>query len=150
LRPSPVNILYVEDDEVDVQFAEHALGANGQCPNVKLSIVTDGEEAAAYLGITDNGRPRPARPNVILLDLNLPKITGKELLRRIKGAEHLNGVPVVIFSTSNHQTDIDETFSLGASGYFTKPSSLATYRKIFQVISDYWAGYSELPTSLPL
>jgi CheY-like chemotaxis protein len=146
MRTDPVDILYVEDDEADAEFADLAIRSGRECNRIKLHVVSDGEEAAKFLGIYDSkATPQGISPSIILLDLNIPRIHGKELLRRIKKTDRLSKTPVVILSTSEHRSEIDEMFSLGAAGYFVKPAGLEAYRGIFQAICSYWVSRGQLP-----
>jgi CheY-like chemotaxis protein len=83
---------------------------------------------------------------MVLLDLNLPRVHGRDVLRTIKETELLKKIPVIILTTSQRQQDIDESYSLGASGYVTKPSELADYRHKFKAISDFWFASVNLPS----
>lgn len=140
-----LDVLYVEDDATDAEFA-HAMFAELGCGRMKLRVVTDGEAAAQSLGIADGKGCSPGRvPSMILLDLNVPRIHGKELLKRIKASEQLRSVPVVVLSTSDQQSDVDETYRLGVAGYFTKASSYEECKNVFRSICEYWSKGTRLP-----
>lgn len=146
----PVNVLYVEDDEADADFARTAFGELGG-QRIKMSLVMDGEEALRVLGLGDKNAPASATliPDIILLDLNLPRIHGKDVLKAVKQSPNLKQIPVLILSTSQHQQDVDELYSLGASGYFQKPSTYREYQQVFGAIYNYWAVTAALPRIRP-
>lgn len=141
-----VDVLYVEDDDADVDFAQTAFKEVG-ADRLSLHVVTDGEAAARYLNLDKRGWSGPQkRPDVILLDLNIPRLHGKELLRLIKRSDHLKNIPVVVLSTSNYQRDVDETYALGAAGYFIKPPGYREYKGVFETIYRYWIEKVALPS----
>ena len=117
MKGQAIQVLYVEDDPTDAEFAEIAFKEMG-CKNVRLQIAVDGEEAVRRFGVSEHGEgnQRNALPNVLLLDLNLPEVPGKDLLKLIKQNERLKNMPVVILSTSDHQKDINEVYGLGTAG----------------------------------
>lgn len=146
MKTDSMEVLYIEDDAADVDFAQMAFREVGG-ENIKLNVVMDGEQAVKSLGINgSSGVKNPVKPTLVLLDLNIPKVHGKELLKLIKKSDHLNKTPVVILSTSEYQKDIDETYRLGASGYFTKPADFDEYKEIFQAIYNYWGQKAKLPS----
>ena len=148
VKRKDLDVLYVEDDLSDAEFAQAMINEIG-CGQLKLRVVTDGEAAAQSLGIEEvpSQSCEVRTPDLILLDLNIPRIHGKELLRRIKATDRLDQIPVVILSTSDHQVDIDETYKLGAAGYFSKPSGYEEYKGIFHAICEYWAKTALFPTT---
>jgi CheY-like chemotaxis protein len=139
-----VDLLYVEDDAADVDFAQTAFREIG-C-GLRMDVVEDGDAAIRYLGLGHEGAQARRTPNVVLLDLNIPKIHGRELLRRIKSSPHLGKLPVIILSTSTFQKDVDDAYALGAAGYFAKPANYDSYKAIFQAICDYWVRRAALPS----
>ena len=121
-----LNVLYVEDDVADADFALSALKDVCKAA-VDVRIEKDGESAARRLGLDGEKPPEPQpRPHMILLDLNLPKLPGRDLLRLIKQSPRLKAIPVVVLSTSNLQKDVDEIYGLGAAGYFSNDWSLSS------------------------
>jgi CheY-like chemotaxis protein len=143
MKDKMVDLLYIEDDASDAEFAKSALSDTGYT-NYRLHVIDDGEESLKYLDKSDSyGTAK--KPDVILLDLNLPKVHGKDILRHVKASERLKAIPVVVLSTSNHQSEIDETYRLGAAGYFTKPADYQEYQDTFRVICDYWVRKANLP-----
>ena len=133
----PIKILLVEDDPADQKLIKASL-KNQKVAN-DLTIVNSGEEGIDCLrghdGDCGNGR---YRPDLILLDLNMPGMGGKEFLRRIKEDENLKEIPVVILTTSESEKDIIESYQLQASGYVNKPLTLDGFKQIMEKIEDYW------------
>ena len=132
----PVIILLVEDDPADQKLIKISF-KNQKVAN-ELHFVNDGKEALDYLyqrARFSNGAPRP---DLILLDLNMPGMNGKEFLKRIKSDENLKRIPVVVLTTSNSERDIIETYNLQISGYVNKPLNLTEFKKIIEQIGEYW------------
>lgn len=123
----------VEDNRADILLVEEALRLYDV--NVQMHVVEDGEEACAFIERADRDPNSPC-PSVLLLDLNLPKKTGIEVLRRVRASERCNRIPVVIFTSSNSPQDRNETSRLGASRYFQKPTRYDQFLKIGQVLKD--------------
>jgi CheY-like chemotaxis protein len=133
-----VDIVYVEDDAADADFAESALKETvSKDINLRIRIIDDGEAAIKFLGLTD-AQQATNPPDLILLDLNLPRVHGTELLKMIKNSPHLKHVPVLILSTSDHKRDVEQSYQLGAEAYFAKPSSYEEYKDIFKTICTKW------------
>lgn len=129
-------ILMVEDDLADQKLIKASL-KNQKIAN-DLYAVQTGEEAMDFLhccGKYTNGNPRP---DLILLDLNMPGMGGKEFLRRIKGDENLKQIPVVILTTSNAERDIIDSYKLQASGYVRKPVTLEEFKEAMKKLEEYW------------
>ena len=132
----PVNILLVEDDPGDQKLVKISL-KDDRIAN-DLHIVNNGKEALDYLynrGDYSNGTPRP---DLILLDLNMPEMDGKEFLKQIKSDEDLKAIPVVILTTSSSEKDILEGYNLQASGYVNKPPDLMEFKQVIKNIKEYW------------
>jgi len=132
----PLVILLVEDDPADQKLIRTSL-RNQKVAN-DLSIVNDGEEGMDFLhrrGSYGGGTPRP---DLILLDLNMPGMGGKEFLRRVKADEQLKEIPVVILTTSDSEKDIIDSYKLQASGYVRKPVTLVEFRDVMAKIGEYW------------
>jgi two-component system response regulator len=140
-----IDILYIEDDELDVQLARSALEHVCSPGLFNLSVVDDGEKALQFLK-KHEPYEKTAFPDIVLLDLNLPKVQGRDILRFIKETSDLKKIPVIVLTTSQLQEDIDASYTLGANGYLTKPSELAEYRAKFKAICDFWIGRASLPT----
>ena len=138
----PIRILLVEDSPGDVRLTIEAL-KDGKVRN-DLSIVGDGVEALAFL----NGEGKYAeapRPDLILLDLNLPRMDGRELLAIIKQDEHLKRIPVVVLTTSEAEADVLRVYDLNANCYITKPVDLDKFITVIKAIEDFWLTIVKLP-----
>jgi DNA-binding response OmpR family regulator len=130
---NPVPILLVEDNVADVFFVREALRSEGI--ENELFIAQDGEKAMEFIETAENSRDSPC-PQVILLDLNLPRKSGAEVLLRITQSSRLSHVPVVIVTSSDAPSDRAETTRLGARRYFVKPRDLDEYLKLGLVVKD--------------
>ncbi|GGQ40562.1 response regulator [Couchioplanes azureus] len=138
-------ILLVEDNPDDVMFTIRAFGKN----HIKNEVIvaSDGEEALRLL-LPDDGSP-PLKPALILLDVNLPKVNGLEVLRHIRGNERTMGLPVVVLTTSNEERDIVESYRLGANSYVRKPVVFDEFLAAAKVLGVYWLIVNEpLPPGL--
>ena len=132
----PLTILLVEDDPADQKLIKTSL-INQKIAN-DLHIVNSGEEGMDFLyrcGDYSNGTPRP---DLILLDLNMPGMGGKEFLKRLKDIEGLKTIPVVILTTSDSERDIIDSYNLQASGYVHKPVTLEEFREAMKTVEEYW------------
>ena len=132
----PVNILLVEDDPGDQKLVKISLKDNRIAND--LHIVNNGKEALDYLyhrGDYSDGTPRP---DLILLDLNMPGMNGKEVLKQIKSDENLKAIPVVILTSSGAEKDILQGYNLQASGYVKKPPDLMEFKEVIKKIGEYW------------
>ncbi len=138
----PVDILLVEDNPGDVRLTEEAL-KEGKVLN-KLHIARDGVEAMAFLR-RENKYADAVRPDLILLDLNLPKKDGREVLAEIKTDERLKRIPVVILTTSRAEEDIIKTYDHYANCYITKPIDLDQLINVVKSIEDFWLSLVKLP-----
>ena len=138
----PVKILLVEDNPGDVLLTLEAL-AEGKI-RTSLSVVSDGEEALAFLRRDEKYGGLP-RPDLILLDLNLPKRDGREVLKEIKGDTALKRIPVVILTTSGNPEDIQRTYELHANCYITKPVDLGQFLNVVKAIESFWLTTVKLP-----
>ncbi|MBL7187692.1 MAG: response regulator [Phycisphaerae bacterium] len=132
-------ILLVEDDTVDVMTVKRAL-KDIQVTS-ELVPIGDGEQALAYL--RDDGN---AKPCVILLDLNMPKMNGTEFMRIVKADEALRRIPIIVLTTSNSNQDISKSFELGAAGYMLKSVDYKKFMEIIKTIDLYWT-LSKLPSN---
>jgi chemotaxis family two-component system response regulator Rcp1 len=138
----PVEILLVEDNPGDVDLTLEAL-ENSKIRN-RLSVVNDGEEALAFLHRTGKHAGAP-RPDIILLDLNLPKKDGREVLAEIKADDDLKPIPVVILTTSQAEEDIFKSYNLHCNCYITKPFDLHQFLRVVKAIEDFWLTIVRLP-----
>ncbi len=140
---SPIEILLVEDNPGDANLTKKAL-ADSKVRN-NMHVAEDGEEALAFLrqeGDFSDAR----RPDLILLDLNLPKTSGHEVLQEIKDDETLSTIPVVVLSSSSAEEDIIKTYKLHASCYVSKPVDLTQFMKVVKSIDDFWFSIVRLPS----
>ena len=140
-----IDILYVEDDELDVQLAKTALEYVSKPGTFAIHVVDDGEKAMQFLNKIGEYE-KAVSPDIILLDLNLPKVHGRDVLKSIKETDRFRKIPVIILTTSQLQEDIDISYALGASGYLTKPSELLDYREKFKAFNDFWLTRVSLPS----
>ncbi|MCX6917312.1 MAG: response regulator [Verrucomicrobia bacterium] len=139
---TPIEILLVEDNPGDVDLAREAL-ENGKLYNT-LHVVNDGEAAMAFLRHEGKYTDAP-RPDLILLDLNLPRKNGQEVLAEIKSDEELKCIPVVILTSSKAEQDILSTYNLHANCYISKPIDLDQFLKVVQAIKTFWVTIVKLP-----
>ena len=140
----PREILLIEDSPSDADLAREALG-QGKILN-NLHFVEDGVEAMKFLRRKEPYLRVP-RPDLILLDLNLPKKTGVEVLTEIKADQSLKLIPVVILSTSAAQEDIILSYSLHANCYITKPVDFVQFTKVIRLIEEFWLAVVQLPVN---
>ena len=138
----PVEILLIEDNPGDARLAREAL-RDAKVRN-NLSWVTDGVEGLAYLR-QEGKYSQSVRPDLILLDLNLPRKDGREVLSEIKVDEKLRRIPVVILTTSQAEEDVLRAYHLNANCYITKPVDLEQFMKVVKTIEDFWLTIVKLP-----
>ena len=138
----PVHILLVEDNEGDVVLAREALG-EGQFLN-SIDVARNGEEALNFL-YKKAAFAHVATPDLILLDINLPRIDGKEVLNTIKSDEALRVIPVIMLTTSALQKDIIDAYYHHANCYITKPAELDKFMMVVQKIENFWLSIVKLP-----
>ncbi|MEV8517567.1 response regulator [Dactylosporangium sp. NPDC051484] len=138
----PIEVLLVEDDPGDVLMTQEAFEEH-KVRN-KLNVVPDGEEALAYL--RREGRYAEAtRPDLILLDLNLPRVDGREVLQVIKQDQDLRRIPVVVLTTSQADEDILRSYSLHANAYVTKPVDFDSFIAVVRQIDEFFVSVVKLP-----
>lgn len=140
-----IDILLVEDNPDDLEMTLHAL-RKGHVAN-RVQVARDGAEALDYLFRTGAfvDRPVDERPKMILLDLKLPKVDGKEVLRRIKADPRTNTIPVVILTSSNEQVDVLQSYALGVNSFIVKPVSFELFVKAVQELGVYWLLLNQPP-----
>lgn len=138
----PIELLLVEDNPGDVRLTMEALKENKM--RNKLHVVEDGVEALAFLRQEGKYADAPC-PDLILLDLNLPKKDGREVLTEIKTDENLKRIPVVVLTTSQAEEDILKVYNLNANCYITKPVDLEQFIKVVKSIEDFWLTIVKLP-----
>lgn len=139
-----IEILLVEDNPADVRLTQEAL-RDSKLLNT-LSTVADGVEALAFLHRQEPYQNAP-RPDLILLDLNLPRLDGREVLAQIKQHPNLRRIPVVILTTSQSEQDIIESYDLHANCYITKPVDFEQFVSIVNKIEDFWLTIVRLPSA---
>jgi len=139
----PIEILLVEDNPGDVRLTIEAL-KEGKVHN-RLSVAKDGVEALAFLR-REETYANAARPDLILLDLNLPRKDGREVLAEIKEDPVLRRIPVVVLTTSKAEEDILRTYDLHANCYITKPVDLEQFISVVKSIDDFWLSVVRLPS----
>jgi CheY-like chemotaxis protein len=140
----PIEILLVEDNPGDVRLTVEAL--NDARVSNRLHLVKDGVEALQFLR-REGGFGEVPRPDVILLDLNLPKKDGREVLAEIKSDEDLRRIPVVVLTTSSSEQDILRSYDLHANCYITKPVDLDQFIAVVRGIEDFWLTVVKLPAT---
>jgi len=137
-----IDILLVEDNPGDARLAQEAL-KESKIKN-QLHIVNDGMAATDFLFKRNDYKDAP-RPDLIILDLNLPKKDGREVLAEIKADENLKRIPIVIFTTSKAEEDILKTYNLHANCYITKPLNFDKFMEVIKSIEDFWLTIVKLP-----
>ena len=138
----PLEILLVEDSPGDVRLTREAL-RDPPLP-IHLHVVSDGVEAMAFLR-QEGACVAAPRPDFILLDLNLPRMDGREVLAHIKEDEGLKSIPVVILTTSDAEVDIVKSYRLQANAYLSKPVQLAAFERLVASTTDFWLTKVSLP-----
>jgi two-component system, chemotaxis family, response regulator Rcp1 len=138
----PIEILLVEDNPGDVDLVKEAL-SEAKMKN-ELHVVMDGEEAMKFLRHQDKYADAPM-PDLILLDLNLPKKSGREVLEEIKTDPELGVIPVVILTSSKEEEDIIKSYKMHANCYITKPVNFDQFLKVVKSIEEFWFAIVKLP-----
>jgi two-component system, chemotaxis family, response regulator Rcp1 len=141
-KPQPIEILMVEDSPTDVLLAREAL-RHAKVLN-HLHVVEDGVEAMAFLRREGPFADAP-RPDLILLDFNLPRKDGREVLEEIKGDEDLQVIPVVVLTTSKAEEDVLRSYRLHANCFISKPVEFSSFATIIQSIENFWFSVVTLP-----
>ena len=142
-RVTPTTILLVEDDQGDQKLIRTSLKNQGIASGLHIS--TSAEEALDFLYSGEDANGGNPHPNLILLDLNMPGMGGKEFLKQIKADESLKQIPVVILTTSNAELDIMDSYRLQAAGYIHKPVTLDGFNRVAEEIGNYWFTLCKLP-----
>lgn len=141
-RRDPVNILLVEDNPGDVRLTREALQESDL--EVSLQVARDGEEALEVLqrrGQHSNAQ----RPDLVLLDLNLPRMDGREVLARIRGDADLRRIPVVVLTVSTAEEDVLRSYDLAANCFISKPIELEQFVRVVRSIEEFWFATVRLP-----
>lgn len=140
-------ILLIEDNAMDVELTQHALQL--EAPGIRVQIARDGEEALEFLKRVGEQLPTAGvLLRLILLDLNIPKITGFDVLRKVKENPITRIIPVVILTSSTEDEDMLKSYSLGANSYIQKPVSFDDFRKLVQKLGSYWLESNLLPSTV--
>jgi CheY-like chemotaxis protein len=134
--------LLVDDNPADINLTSDVLSQSKL--HFRVESVQDGEEAVAFLRREGRYAAKP-RPDLVVLDLNLPRKDGREVLAEVKSDRDLARIPVVVFTTSQADSDITRSYELGANCYLRKPGNLADYRAVVQSMADFWLGFASLP-----
>jgi CheY-like chemotaxis protein len=135
-----MRILLVEDSVADVELTLEAL-EDAKIAN-EVAVVRDGAAALTYLRSTATG---PERPDLVILDLNLPRMSGHEVLAAMRKDDDLRRMPVAILTTSSAEADVVRTYDLGANCYLTKPVDVDQFVHVVRSIEDFWLGLVRLP-----
>lgn len=141
--PAAVHLLLIEDNPDDVEFTREAFRDAKVCVN--LEVASDGVEALAFLRKEGQYADAP-RPDLVLLDLNLPKKKGLEVLAEMRADEGLKRLPVVILTASSAEEDILKSYDLNANSYITKPVDLAGLTEVVKAIDEFWFTVVRLPS----
>jgi chemotaxis family two-component system response regulator Rcp1 len=138
----PIEVLLVEDSPGDVRLTQEAFRDVNK--SIQLHVATDGVEAMAFLRREGACIDAP-RPTLILLDLNLPRMDGREVLAHIKADDSLRTIPTVILTTSDAEADIVKSYQLQANCYLTKPAQFDEFANLVRSINDFWLTKAKLP-----
>ena len=140
-------ILLVEDNPAEVLITQRALRESAF--QVELFVVRDGQEAIDYLFRQGSQATNPnwRCPDLVLLDLNLPRLSGRQVLDRIRAAPQLRKVPVVVLTTSGHPQDVEDLYTAGANTYIQKPQDFGRFVQVMHVVQTYWLDTALLPGS---
>jgi chemotaxis family two-component system response regulator Rcp1 len=138
----PIEVLLVEDSPGDVRLTQEAFRDANR--SIRLHVANDGVEAMAFLR-NQGVHVHAPRPDLILLDLNLPRMDGREVLATIKDDENLKTIPTVILTTSDAEADIVKSYQLQANCYLTKPVQLDAFESLVKSINDFWLVKAKLP-----
>ena len=138
----PIEVLLVEDSPGDVRLTQEALREANRA--IRLHVACDGVEAMTFLTRAGPNAGAP-RPDLILLDLNLPRMDGREVLAQIKADESLKTIPTIILTTSEAQADIVKSYQLQANCFLSKPVQLDAFESLVKSINDFWLTKVKLP-----
>lgn len=138
----PLNVLLVEDNPGDADLTRDTLESGKVL--LKLAVVTDGAQAIAYLK-QEAPFESAVEPDLVLLDLNLPKVGGREVLAAVKQDPRLHQIPIVVLTSSDAEQDIAKSYAAGANCYVTKPVGLEAFQSIVRSVQDFWFTVVKLP-----
>ena len=139
----PARVLLVEDNEADVRLTREALRESGD--DVRLSAVGDGEQAMHYLR-REEGYAEVPRPDLVLLDLNLPRKSGLEVLDELRADGSLASIPVIVLTSSAAHQDVEACYARGANAFVVKPLELDAFMDLIGAIRSFWLGVARLPS----
>lgn len=145
-QPKIFHVLVVEDNPADASLIMRFL-ASGQKP-MKVQVVEDGLEAIEYLERTGQYESAP-RPDIVLLDLNLPRKDGWEVLGEVKSKPQFRNIPVLVMTTSSAERDVEKAYALNANSFMVKPSDLTRFQTLLKAVEMYWMDAVELPSREP-
>ncbi len=143
ITPEKVRLLLVEDNPGDVMLIRELLSESTL--DLEIEVACDGEDALNYLFRRGKHKAAP-RPQLMVLDLNLPRVSGLEVLRTLRADPVISPLPVVVLSSSEAEKDISESYSRGANSYVSKPVDLRQFQQAVNVIEDFWLTLAKLPT----
>jgi two-component system, chemotaxis family, response regulator Rcp1 len=141
MRNRAIRLLVVEDNAAYLHLIREAFTTRNGSHKWDLSVATDGEEA---IWLLRGGKPGSFVPDIVLLDWNLPKVSGLEVLKWAKAHEELRKIPILVFSTSDADRDVHEAYRHHANGYITKPSDMDVLYKVAEAIENFWVAIAEL------
>ena len=142
---NPIHILLVEDNEGDIVLTTEAL-EEGKIANT-ISVVRDGWEAIQYLD-QNEGYGDAERPDLVLLDINMPKVNGHEVLQHIKTNDDLKDIPVVMLTTSSDEVDIKKSYDNYVNCYITKPVDVDSFIEAISTVENFWISIVQLPSQI--
>jgi len=135
-------LLLIEDNPADADLTRDSFAQVNS--RLSIEVASDGVEAMSYLN-RENQHQGAARPELILLDLNLPRLDGREVLREVKASEQLRSIPVIVWSSSRARKDVSDCYDLGANCYLVKPLDLRAYQDVINTVERFWIGTACLP-----
>ena len=142
VKGTPIEVLVVDDSPGDVRLTQDALREVNRA--IHVQVACDGVEAMAILN-REGEHAGAARPDLILLDLNMPRMDGREVLVRIKADDHLRQIPTIILTTSESEADIAKSYELRANSYLSKPVQLDEFESLMRSINEFWLTKAKLP-----
>jgi two-component system, chemotaxis family, response regulator Rcp1 len=140
---APLDVLLIEDSPGDVRLTQEALRDSKRV--IRLHVAFDGIEAMAFLR-REGSHVRAPRPDLILLDLNLPRMDGREVLTLIKANDTLRSIPVIILTTSEAEADITKSYELQANCFLSKPVQLDAFEGLIRSVNEFWLTRAKLPS----
>lgn len=140
---SSIEILLIEDSPADIELTQHALN-NGKIKN-QLTVISDGEKALQFL-FKQDPHQQARTPDIILLDLNLPKVDGREILQALKSEPTLASIPVIVLSSSEAAADIQQSYRLHANCFISKPVQLEDFMEVIRMVETFWIDIVRLPS----